>query len=51
MIAMLDLLVADLDKEMVEAQTMEKNSQGEYEKMMGDLDQKKWISYRKSNKI
>merc|ERR1712066_14419 len=35
-IAMIDLLVADLDKEMQEAEVMEKDSQAEYEKMMAD---------------
>merc|ERR1719313_1771644 len=33
-IAMLDLLVKDLDKEMTEAKTSEKNSQAEYEQTM-----------------
>jgi len=33
---MVDLLVADLDKEMTVATTDEKNSQAEYEKMMND---------------
>jgi septal ring factor EnvC (AmiA/AmiB activator) len=40
-IAMVDLLIADLDKEMTEAQTTEKNSQGEYEKMMSDSASKR----------
>merc|ERR1719254_70301 len=35
-IAMIDLLVADLDKEMQEAEVMEKDSQKEYEEMMAD---------------
>merc|ERR1719512_172015 len=35
-IAMIDLLVADLDKEMQEAQVSEKNAQQEYEAMMKD---------------
>merc|ERR1719401_362814 len=35
-IAMIDLLVADLDKEMQEAEVMEKDSQAEYEQMMAD---------------
>merc|ERR1712176_1094534 len=35
-IAMIDLLVADLDKEMQEAAVMEKDSQKEYEEMMAD---------------
>jgi len=40
-IAMLDTLVADLDKEMTEAQTTEKNSQKEYESMMNDSASKR----------
>merc|ERR1711879_79230 len=35
-IAMIDLLVADLGKEMQEADVMEKDSQSEYEEMMAD---------------
>jgi len=35
-IAMMDLLIGDLDKEMTEAQTDEKNSQSDYEQMMKD---------------
>jgi chromosome segregation ATPase len=35
-IAMIDLLVKDLDKEMTEAQTTEKDSQADYEQMMKD---------------
>merc|ERR1719188_2284755 len=35
-IAMIDLLVGDLDKEMQEATVMEKDSQKEYEEMMAD---------------
>merc|ERR1719336_1247539 len=35
-IAMMDLLIADLDKEMTEAETDEKNSQSDYEQMMKD---------------
>merc|ERR1711920_127386 len=35
-IAMIDLLVADLDKEMQEAEVMETDSQREYEAMMAD---------------
>merc|ERR1719436_1508188 len=35
-IAMIDLLVKDLDKEMTEAETDEKNSQADYETMMKD---------------
>merc|ERR1719428_2662199 len=33
---MIDLLIADLDKEMQEATVMEKDSQAEYEQMMAD---------------
>merc|ERR1719161_2585854 len=40
-IAMLDLLEADLDKEMTEAETTEKNSQSEYEKFMSDAAEKR----------
>jgi len=35
-IAMIDMLVADLDKEMTEAETAEKDAQGDYEKLMSD---------------
>merc|ERR1719313_1947951 len=35
-IAMMDLLVKDLDKEMTEATAEEKNAQGDYEKFMSD---------------
>merc|ERR1712203_438006 len=35
-IAMIDLLIADLSKEMTEAETDEKNSQADYETMMKD---------------
>merc|ERR1719493_96019 len=35
-IAMIDLLIKDLQKEMTEAETQEKDSQAEYEKMMQD---------------
>merc|ERR1712194_993530 len=35
-IAMIDLLIKDLDKELTEAETDEKNSQGDYETMMKD---------------
>merc|ERR1719277_1659114 len=35
-IAMIDLLVKDLDKEMTEAEVMEKDAQADYEKMMED---------------
>jgi len=40
-IAMLDLLVKDLDKEMTEAETMEENSQKDYEGMMKDSAEKR----------
>merc|ERR1719201_1957936 len=40
-IAMIDLLIADLDKEMTEAKTTEKDSQAEYEKMMNDSAEKR----------
>jgi len=40
-INMLDMLVADLDKEMTEAETGEKNAQKEYEKFMSDAAEKR----------
>lgn len=40
-IAMIDLLIKDLDKEMAEAQTMEKDAQADYEKTMSDAAQKR----------
>jgi len=40
-IGMLDLLEADLDKEMTEAETGEKNAQAEYEKFMSDAAEKR----------
>lgn len=40
-ISMLDLLVADLDKEMTEAETTEKNAQKEYESFMSDAAEKR----------
>merc|ERR1719247_2411045 len=40
-IAMIDLLVKDLDKEMQESTVEEKNSQKEYEKMMSDSASKR----------
>jgi chromosome segregation ATPase len=40
-IAMIDLLVSDLDKEMTEAKTTEKNAQAEYEKTMSDSAEKR----------
>lgn len=40
-IAMIDLLIGDLDKEMTEAETAEKNSQKEYEAFMSDAAAKR----------
>jgi len=40
-IGMIDLLVADLDKEMTEAETEEKNAQADYEEMMADSAEKR----------
>ena len=40
-IAMMDLLVKDLDKEITEAEVEEKNSQGEYETMMSEAASKR----------
>merc|ERR1719203_1874447 len=40
-IAMIDLLIKDLDKEMTEAETDEKNSQADYETMMKDYAAKR----------
>merc|ERR1719218_100928 len=40
-IAMIDLLVKDLDKEMTEAKTTEKDSQADYEQMMKDSASKR----------
>jgi len=40
-IAMIDLLVKDLDKQMTEAETDERNSQMEYEQMMSDSAEKR----------
>lgn len=42
-LAMIDLLIRDLDKEMTEAGTEEKNSQAEYEKMMSDSAEKRTV--------
>jgi len=39
--AMIDLLVKDLDKEMTEAETTEKDSQADYEKLMADAQEKR----------
>jgi chromosome segregation ATPase len=40
-IAMIDLLIKDLDKEMVEAETEEENNQKEYEELMKDSAEKR----------
>eukprot|EP00429_Kryptoperidinium_foliaceum_P047836 CAMPEP_0176106740 /NCGR_PEP_ID=MMETSP0120_2-20121206/53565_1 /TAXON_ID=160619 /ORGANISM="Kryptoperidinium foliaceum, Strain CCMP 1326" /LENGTH=721 /DNA_ID=CAMNT_0017440863 /DNA_START=43 /DNA_END=2208 /DNA_ORIENTATION=- len=40
-IQMIDLLVADLDKEMQEAEVSEKDAQADYEKMMADASEKR----------
>merc|ERR1719272_1084018 len=40
-IAMIDELVADLNKELTEAEAEEKNSQGDYEKTMADSAEKR----------
>merc|ERR1719263_1569076 len=40
-IGMIDLLIGDLDKEMTEAETMEKDSQADYEKAMSDSAEKR----------
>jgi len=40
-IAMMDLLIKDLDKEMTEAQTTEKDAQADYEQMMKDSAEKR----------
>merc|ERR1712072_608816 len=40
-IAMIDLLVKDLDKEMTVAKTEEKDAQGDYEQMMSDSAEKR----------
>jgi len=46
-IAMMDMMVADLDKEITEIETEEKENQAEYEKMIGDSAGKR-ASYAKS---
>merc|ERR1719191_1126459 len=38
---MMDTMVSDLDKEMTEAELEEKDSQGDYEKTMGDAADKR----------
>merc|ERR1719409_2109033 len=40
-IAMIDALIADLEKEMTEAETTEKDAQGDYEEMMKDSADKR----------
>merc|ERR1719482_545476 len=40
-IAMMDMLVADLDKEMTVAETEEKDAQGDYETAMADAKKKR----------
>jgi len=40
-ITMIDMLVADLDKEMQEAETSEKDAQNDYEKLMADAKSKR----------
>jgi septal ring factor EnvC (AmiA/AmiB activator) len=40
-IGMIDLLISDLDKEMTEATTEEKNAQADYEEMMGESASKR----------
>merc|ERR1719183_1576914 len=40
-IAMIDALIADLDKEMTEAETTEKDSQRDYEQAMADSKEKR----------
>jgi len=40
-IALIDLLIKDLDREITEAQTQEKDSQADYEKMMGEASAKR----------
>jgi septal ring factor EnvC (AmiA/AmiB activator) len=40
-IAMIDLLIRDLDKEMTEAETSEKDAQGDYEQMLSDSAEKR----------
>merc|ERR1719362_2856514 len=40
-LSMIDLLIKDLDKEMTAAETEEKDSQTEYEKLMSDSAEKR----------
>merc|ERR1719203_1744275 len=48
-IAMIDLLIKDLDKEMTEAATDEKDSQAEYEELMADSAAKRTADSQSSN--
>merc|ERR1719323_2008477 len=41
--AMMDLLIADLDKEMTEASTQEKDSQADYENLMKESSNKRKV--------
>merc|ERR1719282_1369042 len=41
---MIDLLIKDLDKEMTEAETQEKNNQASYEKLMKDSSEERAMS-------
>lgn len=41
MLAMIDTLVQDLEKEMTEAEVMEKEAQSDYEKLMADAGEKR----------
>merc|ERR1719377_267627 len=45
-LAMMDLLIRDLDKEMTEAEVEEKDSQKEYEDMMDDAAKKRAMAKR-----
>lgn len=45
-LSMIDLLIKDLDKEMTEAETGEKDSQTEYEKMMSDSAEKRTVDVK-----
>jgi len=42
-IAMINLLIKDLDKEMTEAETAEKDAQGDYEQMLSDSAEKRTL--------
>lgn len=45
-LSMIDLLIKDLDKEMTEAETGEKDSQTEYEKLMSDSAEKRTVDVK-----